>query len=72
LTKILNIYMSLQTASCEAERKFSALSVIIRKQKRRLTMQEERLNYLSILSTEDDIAKSLPYEKEVKEHAAKK
>jgi len=35
-------------------------------------MQEERLNYLSILSTEDDIAKSLPYEKEVKEHAAKK
>jgi hypothetical protein len=32
LTKFLNIYMSLPTASCEAERIFSALSLIIRKQ----------------------------------------
>jgi hypothetical protein len=34
-------------------------------------MLEERLNYLSILSKEN-IAKSLPYEEDVKEHAAKK
>ena len=34
-------------------------------------MIEERLNYLSIPSTENDITNSLTYE-EVKEHASKK
>jgi len=35
-------------------------------------MLEERLNYLSIPNTENEFTKSLPYEEEVKEHAAKK
>jgi hypothetical protein len=35
-------------------------------------MLEERLNYHTVLSTENDIAKSLTYEEEVKDHAAKK
>jgi hypothetical protein len=34
-------------------------------------MLEERLNYLSILSTEHGIANSLPYEEEVKVRASK-
>ena len=38
----------------------------------RLTMPKERLDYLSIPSTENDIAKSLSYEEEVKVHTAKK
>ena len=35
-------------------------------------MLEERLNYLSIPSTEKDIAKSLPYEEGSKAYAPKK
>jgi hypothetical protein len=36
-----------------------------------MAMPKEGLNYLSIPSTEKDIAKSLPYEEEVKVHTAK-
>jgi len=56
-TEILKIYMSLPMTSCEAERNFSDLSLI--KNKFRSTMLEERLNYLSVLSIENDIIKSL-------------
>ena len=34
-------------------------------------MQEERLNYLSVLSVENDIKKSLSYEEAIKEYATK-
>jgi len=35
-------------------------------------MLEERLNYLYIISTDNDSAKSLPYEVDLKVHAPKK
>jgi hypothetical protein len=35
-------------------------------------MLNKRLNYLSILSIENDITKSLPYEEVINEYAAKK
>jgi hypothetical protein len=57
LIKILKIYIALPVTSCEAERNFSDLSVI--KNKFRSTMLEERLNYLSFPSIENDIIKLL-------------
>jgi glucuronate isomerase len=69
LTTILTIYMTLSISS-EAERNFPKLSII--QNKFRSTMLQERLNYLSVLSTENDITKSLSYDKKIREYAAKK
>jgi hypothetical protein len=55
LMEILKIYITLPITSCEAERNFCVLSVI--KSKFLSTMLEERLNYLSVLSIENDINK---------------
>jgi len=57
LTEIPKIYATLPITSCEAERNISDLLVI--KNKFRSTMLEERLNYLSVLSIENYIIKSL-------------
>ena len=62
--------MTLPKTSCEAEGKFSKLAVI--KNKFRSTMLEEKLNYLSVLSTENHITKSLSYEEAIREHTVKK
>jgi hypothetical protein len=56
--------MPLPTTSCEAERYLPKVSVI--RNKFGSNMPEERLDYLSILSTEN-ITKSLFYEEEDKE-----
>lgn len=70
LTTILKIYLTIPITSCEAERNFSKLSII--KNKYRSTMLEDRLNYLAILSIENDITKSLTYYNTIKEFAEKK
>jgi len=51
----------------EAERGFSKLSFI--KNKYRSKMKDERLNYLSILSIENDITRTITYEEALKEYA---
>ena len=68
-TTSLKTYMTLPVTSCESESNFSKLSII--KNKFRSTMLKERLNYRCILSTDDDMTKSLSYEEAIKEHAAK-
>jgi hypothetical protein len=60
--------MTLLITIYEAERNFSKLPVIIKKS---INMLEERLNYLSILSVESDITKSVSFEEAIKEYAAK-
>ena len=69
LTTVLQIYMTLPITSCEAERKFSKLSVI--KNKFCSTMLWVSQGYFSTLSIEN-ITKSLSYEEAIKEYAAKK
>jgi hypothetical protein len=68
LTTIQKIDMALTIKSCETDSNFSKPSVI---KKFRSTMLVERLNYLSVLSVENDIIKS-SYEEAIKEYAAKK
>jgi len=67
LYTILKIYLTLPITSCEAERGFSKLSFI--KNKYRSKMRDERLNYLSILSIENDITRTITYEEALKEYA---
>jgi hypothetical protein len=62
--------MTLSSTSREAERNFSKLSIL--KDKFRSTMLEERLNYLSVVSIQNDITKSLSYDEAITECAAKK
>jgi len=62
--------MTLPSASREAERNFSKLSIL--KDKFRLTTLEERLNFLSVVSIQNDITKSLSYDDAIRECAAKK
>jgi hypothetical protein len=62
--------MSLPSTSREAERNFSKLSIL--KDKFRSTMLQERLNYLSVVSKQNDITKSLSHDQEIRECAAKK
>ena len=62
--------MTLPITSCEAERNFSKLSTI--KNKLWSTMLEERLNYLPVLSIENDVIKLSSHEEAIKEYAAKK
>jgi hypothetical protein len=69
LTAILQIYVTLPITSCEAERNFSKPSLI--KKQIWVKILEERLNYLSVLSTEN-ITQSLSYEEVIKENAVKK
>jgi hypothetical protein len=57
--------MTLPITTYEAKRNFSQRSLI--KNKLQLTTIEERLNYLSILSTENGITKSLSYEDAIKD-----
>ena len=42
-----------------------------KKKKIQSTMLQDRLNYLSVLSTENDISKLLSYEEAIKKYAAK-
>ena len=56
---------------CDAERNFSKLSVI-KQHKFRSTVLEEGLNYISVVSVENHVTKSLSYGKGVKNFAAKK
>ena len=66
LTTVLKLYLTMPIMSCEAERKFSKLSFI--KNKFQSTMIEEHLNYLCILSLENDIARKLLYDKTVHDY----
>ena len=66
----LKIFLTLPITSCEAERAFSKLTFI--KNKYRTTMLEVRLNYLSILSIENDLTKSVSYDEVIREFANKK
>ena len=62
--------MALQITSCEAKRNFHTLSII--KNKFLTNMLEKRLKYLSIFYVENYIKKPLPYDKAIKEYAAKR
>ena len=62
--------MTLPITISEAERNFPKLSII--QNKFRSTMLQDRLNYLQILSIENDITKSTSYDKKIWEYAAKK
>jgi hypothetical protein len=63
--------MSLPITSCETERSFSKLRIIIIiMNKFPSTMVAERLNYLSLLFIENYIPKSLSDEEAIKQHAA--
>ena len=66
----LKLYLTMPITSCEAEINFSKLAFI--KHKFRSTMSEDRLNYLSILSMENYIARKLSYDKTVHEYVARK
>ena len=62
--------MTLPSRSREAERNFSKLSVL--KKKFRSTMLQERVNYLSVVSIQNDITKQLSYDEVIRVCAAKK
>ena len=66
----LKIFLTLPITSCEAERVFSKLTFT--KNKYRTIMLEVRLNYLSILSIENDLTKSVSYDEVIREFANKK
>lgn len=70
LYTILKIYLTLPVTSCEAERAFSRMAYI--KNKYRSTMLDDRLNYLSILSIENDLTKRISYDMAIKEFASSK
>ena len=61
--------LTMPITSCEAERYFSKLAFI--KNKFRSTMTEDRLNFLSILSIENYIARKLSYDNRVHEYVAR-
>jgi hypothetical protein len=67
---VLKIYMTLPSTSLEAERNFSKLSIL--KDKFRSTMLEKRLNYLTVVSIQNDITESLSYDEAIRECASKK
>lgn len=56
----LRLYLSLMVTNCSAERSFSKLKLI--KNRLRTTMTEDRLNFLSLLSIENDILKQVNYD----------
>ena len=70
ITTVLKLYLTMPIMSCEAERDFSKLS--FRKIKIWSTRTEEHLNYLCIMSLENDIARKLSYDKMVHEYAVRK
>ena len=70
ITTVLKLFLTMPIMSCEAEGNFPKISFI--KNKFWSTMTEEHLNYLCILSLENDIARKLSYDKTVHEYVARK
>ena len=65
ISTAFKLYLTMPITSCEAEINFSKLAFI---KKNWSTMSEVRLNYLSILSIENDIARKLSYDETVREY----
>ena len=66
----LRMYLSLMITNSSAERSFSKLKLI--KNRLRTSMTEDRLNFLSLLSIENDVLKQVKHEDIIKEFIEKK
>ena len=64
------IYLSIPITNCEGERSFSRLKLI--KTPHRSTMTQERLNSLSVLAVESDVARELDFSGIIKQFAKDK
>ena len=60
----LRLFLTLPVTVCEGERSFSKLALI--KSCLRSTMEQDRLNALSIMSIENDIANKMTFERIIK------
>ena len=66
----IRIFFTLMVTNCSAERSFSRLKYI--KNPLRTTMQQGRLNVLSLLYIETDVLRKIGYEDLIKDFARKK
>ena len=66
----LRIFIAISVSVAEGERTFSKLSLI--KNSLRSTMSEQRLNALTLLSCEHDLAKKVNYDSVIEAFARKK
>lgn len=66
----LRIYLVIMVTNCSGERSFSRLKII--QNRLRTSMHEERLNFLSIMSLENDVLDFLSFDEIIKDFAEKK
>lgn len=67
---LLKIYLVLMTTNCTSERSFSKLKLI--KSRLRSSMKQDRLNNLTIMSTERDLLRSISYSNIIDDFAENK
>ncbi|KAF7648423.1 hypothetical protein LDENG_00157160 [Lucifuga dentata] len=64
------LYLTLPVTNASGERSFSKLRLV--KNRLRSTMGQERLNHLTLVSTESDLVRKLDFSDLIKDFAAKK
>ncbi|CAI6376900.1 unnamed protein product [Macrosiphum euphorbiae] len=66
----LRMYLVIMVTNCSSERTFSRLKII--KNRLRTTMNEDRLNFLSVMSIESDVLDNLSFDDIIDDFAEKK
>jgi len=67
---MLRIYLCMMVSNCSGERSFSKLKII--KNRLRRTLDQEKLNWLSLMSIESDVLRSIDFRDIIKDFANSK
>jgi hypothetical protein len=67
---MLRIYLCMMVSNCSGERSFSKLKII--KNRLRTTLGQEKLNWLSLMSIESDVLRSVDFRDIIKDFANSK
>lgn len=67
---MLRIYLCMMVSNCSGERSFSKLKII--KNRLRTTLDQEKLNWLSLMSIESDVLRSIDFRYIIKDFANSK
>ena len=67
---MLRIYLCMMVSNCSGERSFSKLKII--KNRLRTTLDQEKLNWLSLMSIESDVLRSIDFRDIIKDFANSK
>ena len=67
---VLRIYLSLMVTNCSGERSFSKLKCV--KNQQRISLGQEKLNYLTLLSIEHELLNEIEVKDIIKKFASQK